>query len=123
VRVRHQPADQRLALRVAQVARDRLLVASLDEPPVGTAGGRRDRTAEAAQVVADAWLLHLDHVGAELAEQGRAHRRGQVRRQIEDGDAGEGVAGLGHGAHLTALVLRFGRLGPGSPRPRAAKTR
>src|SRR5207302_4477296 len=93
------------------------------EPPEGAAYGRRDRPAQTTQVVADARLLHLDHVGAELAEQGRADRRGQIRREIEDGDAGEGLGRVGHGGHLTALVLRFGRLGLGAPRPRTARIR
>ena len=97
---RDQPANQRLTFRISQVARDRLLVARLDEPPVGAAGRRRDGPAQAPQVVADARLLHLDHVGAELAQERRADGRGQIGREIEDGDAGEGVAGLGHGGIL-----------------------
>src|SRR4030095_12487859 len=64
-------------------------------------GVRAGRSAQAPQVVADAWLLHLDHLGAELAEQRRADRRRQVGREIEDANGVERTAGVGHGDHLT----------------------
>ncbi len=93
-RAADETADQRLPLGIAQVARDRLLVARLDEPPVGVAPV--SRTAEAPQVVAHARLLHLDHLGAELAEQRRADGRREERGEVEHGDAGEGRGAVGH---------------------------
>src|SRR3989442_2060085 len=109
-----QPLNQRLVLGIPEIARDRLLVARLDEPPVRIAARRRDGAAQAPQVVADARLLHLDHVRAELAEQRRAERCRQVGRQIEDTDAVERGAGVGHADHLAPLVL--GSAGPGADR-------
>jgi hypothetical protein len=57
--------------------------------------------AQAPQIVADARLLHLDHLGAELAEQRRADRRRQIGGEVEDANGIERTAGLGHGDHLT----------------------
>src|SRR5207247_4133549 len=54
VRLRDQAPDQRLPLRVPEVAGDRLLVARLDEPPVGAARVGAGGAAKASQVVADA---------------------------------------------------------------------
>src|SRR5262249_58726349 len=81
VRLRDQAPDQRLPLRLSQVAGNRLLVARLDEPPVGAAGVGAGGSAQASQVVADARLLDLDHLGAELAEQRGAYRRRQIGRE------------------------------------------
>src|SRR3989475_6795343 len=112
---RDEPADQRLALGVAQVARNGLLVARLDEPPVGAAGATGG-SAEAPEVVTDTGLLDLDDLGAELAEERRAERRGEECREVEHGDAGECRAGVGHAGHLTAAVL-------GSSPPASEETR
>src|SRR2546425_163259 len=105
---RDEPADQRLPLGIAQVTRDGPLVARLDEPPVRAAGSTGGR-AEAAEVVADAGLLDLDDVGAELAEERRADRRGEKRREVQHGDAVEGRRGVGHAGHLTPAVLGSSR--------------
>ena len=58
--------------------------------------------AEAAQIVADARLLDLDHLGAEFAEERRAERRGQIRREIEHDHAGERPGRIGHAVILPA---------------------
>ena len=91
---RGEAPEQRLPLRRAQVARDRLLVARLDEPPVRLSARRAP--AEAPQVVAEARLLDLDHGGAELAEQGAAEGRRHEGGAIQHGETVEGLhyAGL-----------------------------
>ena len=106
MRGRDEASDERLALRVAQVARDGLLVARLDQPPVG--GARRRRATEPPEVVTDARLLHLDDLGTELAEERGADGRGQERREVEHADAREGGAGVAHGRilPLDAVALR-----------------
>src|SRR4030095_6083357 len=55
VRLPDQAPDQRLPLRIPEVAGDRLLVARLDEPPVRAARVRAGRSAQAPKAVADAW--------------------------------------------------------------------
>ena len=46
--------------------------------------------AEATQIVAAPGLLDLDDLGAELAQQRAAERRGHERGEIQHGEAGEG---------------------------------
>ena len=77
--------DERLTLRRTEVARDRFLVARLDQPPErDPARGRRP---EPAEVVTRSGLLDLDHLGAELAEERAAERGGHKRSEVEDGQA------------------------------------
>ena len=92
------------------------------------------RTAQPTEIVAHARLLHLDHVGAELAQQGRAEGRGQERREVEHGDTGAVRASVTvtlcyyparriptralEGAALTWSACPFRRLNPDVPLPR-----
>src|SRR5207249_11670555 len=94
------PEAERLSVDL--LAGDRLLVARLHEPPGGAAARPVGAAAEAAQIVADARRLDLDHLGAEFAEERRAERRGQIRREVEHGDAGEPRGGVGHALILPA---------------------
>ena len=82
-----QPRDERLALGLAQVARDRFLVPALDQPHVRDPRGRL--VTEPSQIVADAGLLDLDHVGAQLAQQRAAEGRSHVGRQVQSHEAVE----------------------------------
>ena len=81
------------------------LVAALAEPHQRVAAVGLG--AEAAEVVAGARALDLDHVGAELTEHGGAERPGDVGAEVEDPDAVEGL-------HAFSLlpVARCGRRRP-----------
>src|SRR5262249_10584536 len=82
-----ESADQRLALRLAEIAGDRLLVARFDQPHVGDALGRL--VSEAPQVVALPGLLDLDDLGAHLAEKRATERGGDEGREVERHEAVE----------------------------------
>ena len=79
------------------------------------------RAAEAPQIVADTRLLHLDHLGAELAEQRRADRRREIGREVEDANGVERAGGVGHGDHLTRTC--YDPNGPGDDRESHAGAR
>ena len=72
-----QPAEDLLALLAPQVQGDRPLVAAHDRPPQRVAV--RLLPAPLAHRVAAAGRLHLDHVGAQVAEQLADERPGQQR--------------------------------------------
>ena len=84
VRVPHELAHDVLPPRQVQVERHQLLVAVVDGEPVRLAlfGG-----AEAAQIVAAAGHLGLDHLGAELGHERAAERAGHDLRQLQHADA------------------------------------
>ena len=65
------------------------LVAALAQPDERVATGCLG--AEAAQGVARAGSLDLDDVGTELTEDRGTERTGEVRPQVEDPDAVEGL--------------------------------
>ena len=73
------------AFGLAQVEGDGLLVALLREPGVTVAP--RTRGAELAERIAEPRLLHLDDLGAELAEDGRGEGPGDEGRKVDDTDA------------------------------------
>ena len=85
-------ADEVLALRRPQVAGDRLLVARHHRPPQRLAV--RLLAAPLAHRVALGRVLHLDHFGAEVAEQLAAERPGQ---QLSELDHPQVVQGQRHG--------------------------
>ena len=80
-----------LTTRVAQVDRDRSLVARDRRPPEAAAV---DAHAVAPHDVADAGRLDLDHVGAEVAEQLARERARDERAELEDAQAGERCAAV-----------------------------
>ena len=78
----------------AQVERDALAAAALDRPEQrvrAVVAGVDERT-DLAHEVAAARLLDLDDLGALLAEQARAERRGDARAEVEDAQARERTA-------------------------------
>src|SRR5690606_18467418 len=77
-----------LSLGGAEVEGDAVLVAA-DGPPE-RAGPGGVLGAEAADGVAAARVLDLDHVGAEVAEEGRRPGAGGGVTEVDDGQAGEG---------------------------------
>src|SRR5262249_34837871 len=82
-----QEAEEQLAsLGVAQVERDALLVAVEGEEDDGHAV---DFGIPVTALVAALRRLHLDHLGAEVAQDRGAERPGEEARQVEDTDAGE----------------------------------
>ena len=98
VGVAHQAADELDAARLADVDADAALVA-VEALEVGAADVRRQAAGAVgvADRVAAAGLLDLDHVGAHVAEQGRAPRPGGLVRHVDDADAGERASGgCGH---------------------------
>ena len=80
------------AVGVAEVQRDRLLVAADHLPPQRHAVLD---VAVAAHRVAALGVLDLDHVGAEVAEHGRGHRSGEERCQVDHLEARERAGGEG----------------------------
>ena len=97
-----------LAFRLADIQRDRLLVAvDADEIGAFLVPGI-DRRREAARVVAGARPLDLDHVGAQVGQHLRAGRPCQHTGQVENAQALQGTRRLGPG--------RFGHIA--SPRCR-----
>ncbi len=101
VEARQQPQQQRLAFGLAQVERDRALVAvhRLPQERLAVLVGR-----QGAQRVAAAGKLHLEHVRAEIAEQGRGEWSGDDVGNVEDPKAGEGAA---HSLNFIPRVLKF----------------
>src|SRR5688572_20786894 len=81
-----EAAHDRLAFGLAQVERDRLLVTRLHLPPERYAVAHAP---PAAQRVAVARRLDLDHLGAEIGERLAAEGPGDKRAELEDFDAGE----------------------------------
>ena len=87
VGARGQPARQLEVARVAEVERERALVAV--EPEVVGRLALAPRRAPRARVVAAVGALDLDHVGAEVAEQHRRERPGEHAREVGHEDAVE----------------------------------
>ena len=111
-----EPLEERRPLWLAQVEGDRLLVALLREPGIAVAA--LARRAELAQRVAEAGLLDLDDLGAELAEDGGGERPGDEGREVDDSDAVERQR-CGHGARKRRLGPHVNRPHPGRA-PRGA---
>src|SRR5262249_26953656 len=81
--------------------RDPALVAVVDEVSGRlTVAVRRPR----ARFVAHPRVFDLDHVGAEIAEQGAAERTGQDTGEIDHADAIERETCRRHAGHYTVLV-------------------
>ena len=100
VGLRDEAADERRARLLPDVDRDAALVpveplevepADLGREPSGAVG--------VADAVAATRLLHLDDVGAEVAEQGGAPRTGGLVAQVDDADARKGRAPVAGAAH------------------------
>ena len=101
------------AARVAQVDRDRTLVAGDRRPPEAPAV---DADAVAAHDVAGAGRLDLDDVGAEIAEQLARERPRDERAELEHAQAGQ--RGVRHGPKSrVSHASRGGRNGVRTERP------
>ncbi len=101
-------AAELLALRGSQVDGDTALVASSDLPP-DTAPWRVADT-PLAQHVPGPRGLHLDDVGAEVAEQLTAERTGDHLPEFDDADAGERSGGRGLRGHPSTKGSRVAPL-------------
>ena len=86
IRGRHHPQQRGATGRRLEVERERALPAIHGEEPArqATLAGR-----QAPQVVANAWVLDLHDIGAEIREHHRQERPRQEPRQIEDAGAGQ----------------------------------
>jgi hypothetical protein len=102
VRAIGQAQEQLLAFRVLQIQLDALLVpVQVDEVRrVASVEGRPPGTRD----VPRAGRLHLDHAGAEVAEQGRGERPGQRVGQVQHGQVVEGER---HDLHCSRILGAF----------------
>ena len=82
-----EPSEQRLPALVRQVQRDRALAARVDLPPELAA-----ITEPGAERIAAARILHLDHIGAVVGQDGREHAAGDQTRAVDDPEARERAA-------------------------------
>ncbi len=116
VRLRHQPLEQVLAFRSAQVARHAAPAPALDRPREGVVGllVTVHEGPHGAHEVAFTRQLHLDHLGSELAEQPRAERCRDPRPGVHHPDARQGARDV--------LVGHVGS-GPGEPEDALADQR
>ena len=73
---------ERIALGLAQIERDRLLVSGFVEPVESRAS--RCHGPEASPRITDTRNLELDHLGAELSQNARAVRRSDHRRHVQN---------------------------------------
>ena len=105
VGVLDQPEEQLLPARLPKIERDALLVAGLHRPP------ERAPLVPGFAPVPDrvglARRLHLDHLGAEVAEEPPRERACEQRPELEDPQAGQRAA-LGHGHRRHALAAPSG---------------
>ena len=109
---RGQPAEQVLTLRCAQVESYALAAPAFDRPPERVVV---EIWADRAHEVATAGLLHLDHLGAELAEQAGAEGGGDPGPYVENQSPGEReVVGHDRGSPSTRspMMLRWISLVP-----------
>jgi hypothetical protein len=96
VRIRCEPANDRLPFGPGEIDRERLLVA-IGAEVVGRFRGRRSRRIgeegrpPGARLVARAGPLDLDDLGAEIAEHLSGPRAGEDPRQVEHFQVGEGA--------------------------------
>jgi len=97
-----QLLGERLAFGFAQVQAHRLLVAPDHRPPGRQALGQA--AAPLAHGIAHLRVLHLDHLGPEVAQDLAAERPGDQGAHLDDDEArkraGGGGGGLGHGSRL-----------------------
>ena len=96
-----------LALLLADIQRDRALVA-VDADEVGAfLGAGHERGREAARVVAGARPLDLDDIGAKVGQHLRAGRTRQHPGEVEYAQAFQRAGGVGHSVSPDA-----GQIGP-----------
>ena len=67
---------------------------------------RNGRASEATKIVTRTGLLHLDDIGAELAEQRGADGSREKGGEVEHADAGERGGTIGHGPTLLESALQ-----------------
>src|SRR5207247_10630829 len=121
-RRRRPPAAERGARRLADVDREPALVAvQALEVEAADLGREAAGAVGVADAVAAPRLLHLDDVGAQVAEQRRAPRARRLVREVDDADARQRRAPLRHHRSPAAALAYIPRLLPASasPRPRA----
>src|SRR5439155_1553433 len=114
--------DQRGARRLADVDREPALVAvQAREVEAADLGREAAGAVGVADAVAASRLLHLDDVGAQVAEQRRAPGARRLVREVDDADARQRRAPLRHHRSPAAALAYIPRLLPASasPRPRA----
>ena len=92
--LRDEAAHEVLALFGPQVGSDRLLVAGHDRPPQRLAVGLLP--APLPHRVTVAGVLHLDHLGAEVAEELSAERSGQQLAELDDANVVQRQRGGAH---------------------------
>ena len=104
-----QSVEQLLAVLIAQVEGDALLVAAHALPEQTDAVLH---VTPGAQRVTGTRLLHLDHLGAELPEGGGHHGTGGQGRRVDDADAAQREVGrIRHAARLRDARARGARAG------------
>jgi hypothetical protein len=98
---RDQLDEKVLPARIAEVQRDRFLVA---RDQLGEERGAVPRLAEMPDLIAAPRILDLDDVGAEVAEEHRHRRAGDHLPAVEHRDAGERRRLLGHDVGSTGVL-------------------
>ena len=101
----HQPLDDAAAGLAAQIGGDRLLVPGQRAPPVG--GAVFIHHAPGADRVAGNGRLHLDHLGAEVAEQGAGKGAGQQLADFHDADPVQRSAAAQNAVPCSVRIMRF----------------
>ncbi len=109
----HEPAQDLASFLLLEVEREAQLVAVHELGLVGP-GRARNRAVTAARAGLRQ-VLHADHLGAEVPEQGRAERRPELRRPVQDDDSFECLAHVDQ-SFTTSRVLSMGSSAPGSER-------
>src|SRR5262249_10995499 len=115
-----QPPHQGDSRRMPDVDGDPALVAieplEVESPDLGREAAGAIGVPDA---VASSWLLDLDDVRPEIAEQRRAPRTGRLMTQVDDTDAGERAGAVGPFSHANPAVptaraaVNSRRVGPG----------
>ena len=105
VGLRGETPDERRARLLADVDGHAALVA-VESLEVEATHLRRQAAGSVgvANPIAAAGLLHLDDVGAEVAEQRRAPWTGRLVAQVDHADAGEGRAAVARTAHQNSSL-------------------
>src|SRR2546426_12352610 len=103
VGARGEAARDREAVGRLEVHRDRALVAIHGHERRRLAAAVRG--AQARRVAANG-VLHLDHIGAQVAEQHRAVRTRELVREVEDAEAVEGAGDHDAESVLSAALTR-----------------
>ena len=110
----HEPAQDLAPFLVLEIQREAQLVA-IHQLGVAVPGRGRSLRAIAAARAGLRQVLHADHLGAEVPEQGRAECRPELRRPVQDDDSFERLAHVDQSS-TTSRVLSTDSSAPGSER-------